>query len=103
MLISFTKTWKIVLTNAELEELGCFYTKMGFFLIHPSCLFVKFQKLCKKGEKWLRTTKLRKHLCKNIRKSWARPGFEPGTTRTLSGYHTPRPTSHGEKCPKTRF
>ena len=25
---------------------------------------------------------------------WARPGFEPGTTRTLSEYHTPRPTSH---------
>ena len=24
---------------------------------------------------------------------WARPGFEPGTTRTLSEYHTPRPTS----------
>ena len=23
----------------------------------------------------------------------ARPGFEPGTTRTLSEYHTPRPTS----------
>ena len=26
-------------------------------------------------------------------KSRARPGFEPGTTRTLSEYHTPRPTS----------
>ena len=24
---------------------------------------------------------------------WARPGFAPGTTRTLSEYHTPRPTS----------
>ena len=28
-----------------------------------------------------------------IQKSWARPGFEPGTSRTLSGNHTPRPTS----------
>ena len=28
----------------------------------------------------------------------ARPGFEPGTTRTLSGYHTPRPTSHDIFC-----
>ncbi len=24
----------------------------------------------------------------------ARPGFEPGTSRTLSANHTPRPTSH---------
>ena len=28
---------------------------------------------------------------------WARPGFEPGTTRTLSEYHTPRPTNHIRK------
>ncbi len=26
--------------------------------------------------------------------SRARPGFEPGTSRTLSENHTPRPTSH---------
>ena len=25
----------------------------------------------------------------------SRPGFEPGTSRTLSGNHTPRPTRHG--------
>ena len=31
-----------------------------------------------------------------IKKSRARPGFEPGTTRTLSEYHTPRPTSQLE-------
>ena len=29
----------------------------------------------------------------NVKKCWAPPGFEPGTSRTLSENHTPRPKS----------
>ena len=30
----------------------------------------------------------------SLKTSWARPGFEPGTSHTRSKNHTPRPTSH---------
>lgn len=34
---------------------------------------------------------------KQILKTRARPGFEPGTSRTQSENHTPRPTSHDKR------
>ena len=32
-------------------------------------------------------------IIKIIKKNWAQPGFEPGTSRTQSENHTPRPLS----------
>ena len=52
----------------------------------PAIFFEEVQKVRKTSPK-------EKLLKKEVKDWWARPGFEPGTTRTLSEYHTPRPTS----------
>ena len=46
---------------------------------------------------WLKRLSSKQEIMKKIYicvlKKWARPGFEPGTSRTLSENHTPSPTS----------
>ena len=80
-----SKTWpKLEILTTFESFRGSFSQSQQFHIVPMICLFC----LERKHEKYIVLAAYTE------KKGRARPGFEPGTSRTLSGNHTPRPTSH---------
>ena len=65
---------------------------------HGTFFFLETNSWSKLQETW--TNVIHVPIFFSLPKNWARPGFEPGTSRTQSENHTPRPTSHEYKSIK---